>query len=146
VLPVAANPIVNNASAQTLAISSVLVENNADPTSGATVDDHLEIALKNTGSKELTGFEVYYSFTDPTAGTSESYYAKLPASFTIPAGGSRTVHFDNTGAPDHFPENQYSLYRTSKNALDVSVTVSANGAAVQTATVKKDAGGAEQAD
>ena len=39
--------------------------------------------------------------------------------------------------------NKFSLYYTSKAALDVSVTVSATDAAVQTVTVKKDPGGAE---
>ena len=60
--------------------------------------------------------------------------------------GTRIAHFDNTGATDHFPVNKFSLYSTSKNAMDVTVIVSAEGAAVQTATVKKDAGGAENPD
>jgi len=146
VLPVTSNPINNAATAKTLKIESVLVENNVNPADGSTVDDHLEIALQNTGQKTLAGFEVFYTFSDPTAGTAESYYAKLPKSFTIPAGESRIVHFDNTGATDHFAANPYSLYSTSKNAVDVTVVVSATNAAVQTATVQKDAGGAEQAD
>ena len=56
------------------------------------------------------------------------------------------IHFDNTGAPDHFAVNDFSLYATSANALDVTVEVSAADAAVQTASVQKDAGGAETAD
>lgn len=146
ILPVQSNPIKNDATAQTLKIDSVLVENNVNPSDGSAADDHLEIALSNTGSKTLDGFEIFYTFTDPTANTSESYYAKLPPSFTIPAGETRVAHFDNTGEPDHFPTNKYSLYATSKNGLDVTVTVSATGAAVQTTTVKKDPGGDEQAD
>jgi len=145
VLPVNDNPINNTSTAEALKIDSVLVENNVDP-SGNAADDHLEIAVTNTGSTELAGFEVYYTFTDPTAGTSESYYAKLPDTFTIPAGGSRTIHFDNSGAIDHFPVNEFSIYATSLNALDVNVEVSAQGAAPQTATVQKDAGGEETAD
>jgi hypothetical protein len=145
VLPVASNPITNPATAQDLKIDSVLVENNVDA-SGAATDDHLEIAVTNTGSTALGGFEVYYTFTDPTAGTSEGYYTKLPDTFTIPAGGSRTIHFDNSGAPDHFPVNEFSIYATSLNALDVTVEVSAQGAAPQTATVQKDAGGEETSD
>jgi len=39
--------------------------------------------------------------------------------------------------------NKYSLFSTSKNALDVEVVVSTIGAAVQTTTLKKDAGRAE---
>jgi len=145
VLPVADNPISNTSTVQALKIDSVLVENNVDSTGKAT-SDHLEIALTNTGTTELTAFEVYYTFTDPTTNVTENYYAKLPADFTIPAGGQRTAHFDNTSAPDHFPVNEFSLYHTDANALDVTVTVSATDAATQTTTLQKDAGGPETAD
>ena len=145
VLPVADNPIANASAVQALKVDSVLVENNVD-SSGKAASDHLEIALTNTGTGELTAFEVFYSFTDPTTSVTENYYAKLPAEFTIPAGGQRIAHFDNTGAPDHFPVNEFSLYYTDTNALDVSVTVSATDAAIQTTTLQKDAGGAEAAD
>lgn len=145
VLPVTDNPITNNATAQTLTIDSVLVENNEDG-DGNAVDDHLEIALTNTGADPLTGFEIFYTFTDTTTNATESYYAALPDTFTIAPGASRVAHFDNTGAADHFPTNDYSLYKTSPNAQEVTVEVSARGAAVQTATVQKDAGGAEEAD
>lgn len=146
VLPVTQNPIANASTVQALTIDSVLVENNVDPTTGATTDDHLEIVLSNTGATELSGFEVFYTFTDPTANTTESYYLMLPDSFTIPAGGQRVANFDNTGAADHFPVNTFSLYYLSTNALEVSVNVSATDAAVQTTTVMKDAGGPETAD
>jgi hypothetical protein len=145
VLPVTDNPITNTATAPTLAIDSVLVENNVDD-AGKAVDDHLEITLSNSGTSDLGNVEVFTTFTDTTAGTTESYYTKLPSSFTVPAGGTRVAHFDNTGATDHFPVNKYSLYATSVNALDVEVIVSADGAAVQTATIQKDAGGAETPD
>lgn len=146
VLPVTDNPITNAATADTLVIDSVLVENNVDPATSQDAADHLEIALTNRGTTEVSGFEVFYTFTDPTDDITESYYLALPTDFTIPAGDSRVVHFDDTGAPDHFPENAFSLYHTSLNALDVEVQVSADGAAVQTATVQKDAGGAENPD
>jgi len=94
----------------------------------------------------LHGVEVFYTFKDPKTGASESYYLKLPDTFTIPAGGTRIAHFDNSGTPDHFPVNKFSLYHTDKNALTVTVTVSAPGVRVQNATVNKDAGGAETAD
>lgn len=143
VLPVTSNPIDNSSTAQTLQIDKVLVENNVDPITNKAADDHLELTLTNTGDTELGGFEVYTTYTDPTAKLSESYYTKLPASFTIAPGATRVAHFDNLGELDHFAVNDYSLYATSKNALDVEVVVSADGAAVQTATVKKDPGGAE---
>lgn len=145
VLPVASNPISNTSTAPGLTIDQVLVENNVDASGGA-APDHLEIALSNSTTSDLGGIEIWYSFTDTVTGDTEGYYTKLPADFTIPAGGSRVVHFDNTGAPDHFPVNDYSLYATSTNALDVQVEVSATGVAPQTATVQKDAGGQETAD
>jgi hypothetical protein len=146
VLPVTEDPISNPATAQTLSIDSVLVENNVDPATGQDAPDHLEIALTNTGSTELSGFEVYYTFTDPTDDVSESYYLALPTDFTIPPGETRVAHFDGTGAPDHFPDNQFSLYHTSLNAMEVTVEVSADGVAVQTMTVQKDPGGDENPD
>ena len=66
--------------------------------------------------------------------------------FTISAGTTGSIHFDNTGAPDHFSVNAYGLYYTDANALEVTVEVSATDAATRTATVHKDAGGAEEAD
>jgi hypothetical protein len=145
VLPVSSNPIVNTSTVQAFTIDSVLVENNVDA-AGKTADDHLEIAVTNTSSAELAGFEVYYTFDDQTAQISESYDAKLPASFTVAPGATRVIHFDNSGAPDHFAVSDFSLYATSTNALDVTVIVSATDAAPQTATVQKDAGGTETAD
>ena len=145
VLPVTDNPISNTSAVHALKIDAVLVENNVDG-NGATVSDHLEIALTNTGTTELTAFEVFYTFADPTTNVTENYYATLPASFSIPAGAQRIAHFDNSGAPDHFPVNKFSLYHTDTNALDVSVTVSAADTATQTTTLQKDAGGPETAD
>ena len=83
---------------------------------------------------------------DAKTKASESYYSKLPDSFTIPTGGKRIAHFDSSGRLDHFPVNTFSLYYSSQNALAVTVTVSAAGVAVQTKTLKKDEGGPEAAD
>jgi len=146
VLPVADNPITNTSTSPGLAIASVIVENNTDPATAKATDDHLEIALTNTASATLTDFEIFYSFTDPTTATTENYYLAVPPTFTIDPGATRIAHFDNTRTTDHFPVNSYSLYTTSPNALDVALTVSTKGAAVQTATAHKDAGGPEQAD
>jgi hypothetical protein len=146
VLPVTSNPIANTSSTQALSIDEVLVENNVDPATGKTASDHLEIAMTNTGKTELTAFEVYYTFDDPKTGDTESYYAELPTSFTIAPGAQRNAHFDNTGEADHFPVNDFSLYYTDTNAIDVTVEVSAADTAVQTATIAKDAGGPETAD
>lgn len=146
VLPVTDNPITNAATERTLSVDQVLVENNVDSTTGKAADDHLEIAVTNTGATTLTGFEVFYTIKDSTTGERESYYTKLPRAFEVTGTSSRTIHFDNKTAPDHFPDNPYSLYHTSLNRLDVTVEVSAQGAATQTVTVKKDAGGDEVAD
>ena len=146
VLPVKENPIANTATAPGLTVTSVLVENNEDPATKKAVDDHLEIALQNTAAAALSGFEVYYTFTDVKTKASEGYYAKLGPEFTIPAGSSRTVNFDQTGLPDHYPDNKFSLYNSSKNALDVTVEISAEGVAVAKASVMKDAGGPENPD
>ena len=146
VLPVTGNPITNTATERTLSVDEVLVENNVDPTTGKATDDHLEIVITNTGSTTLTGFEVFYTIKDSTTGESESYYTELPRTFEVSGTSSRTIHFDNKSAPVHFPDNPYSLYHTSLNGLDVTVEVSAQGAAPQTASVKKDPGGDEVAD
>lgn len=144
VVPVASNPITNTSTATTLSIDKVTVENNTDA-GGATVNDHLQFDVHNSGTSALSGFEVFYTFADPAAGTKESYYLKLPATFTVPANGSRTANFDNTGSPDHFEVNKFSLYYTSKAALNVTVEVSATGVAPATMTAKKDPGGSENA-
>ena len=142
VLPVPKNPISNDSTAAGLTIAKVLVENNVSPETGKAVDDHLEIALKNTSTKPLDQIGIYYTFTDTASGASEGYYTKLDG-VTIEPGTTRVVHFDKTGATDHYPVNKYSLYYTDKNALVVDVTASSPGVKVATFTVKKDAGGSE---
>jgi hypothetical protein len=142
VLPVKANPIHNPSRAPGLRIDSVLVENNVDPATRMDAADHLEIHLRNTGKRPLRGLEVYYEITDLTTGDHEGYYGKLGA-LSIPTHAARTIHFDDSGAPGHYPDNPYSLYHSSKHALAFKVTVSAQGAAAQTANVKKDPGGEE---
>jgi hypothetical protein len=142
VLPVASNPIANPSTSPGLAIAEVLVENNVDPATGGDAPDHLEIALRNESRSELSGFVVYYEITDLVTGAKEGYCSAL-LGFTIPAGGERVVHFDSTGATDHYLDNEFSLYHASLNEMQVDVTVSATGVAPQTASVKKDAGGDE---
>jgi hypothetical protein len=145
ILPIDSNPINNTSTASGLTIVEVLVENNVDPATGGDAPDHLEIKLRNDSESELSGFVVYYEITDLVTGAKEGYCSEL-AGFTIPAGGERVVHFDNTGATDHYPDNEFSLYHSSINEIQVDVTVSATGVAPQTASVKKDAGGDENPD
>lgn len=142
VLPVAANPIVNTSTAPGLTIVEAKVEDNVDPATGGDAPDHLEIKLRNDGAAELNGFIVYYEITDLVTGAKEGYCSALTG-FTIPAGGERSAHFDRTGQPDHFPDNEFSLYYASLNEMQFDITVSASGVAPQTASVTKDAGGNE---
>jgi hypothetical protein len=142
VLPVKGNPISNSSTAPGLTITKALVENNVSPDTGKAVPDHLEIALQNTSGKPLDKLEIYYEITDPGKHVSEGYHTVLEG-FTIRPGATRVVHFDETGAQDHFPVNKYSLYYTDKNELVVKVTASAPGVKPATFTVKKDAAGAE---
>jgi hypothetical protein len=142
VLPVAKNPIWNTSTAPGLAITKALVENNVVSRTNQVVDDHLEIALKNTSAKPLDRIAIYYKITDEKKGVSEGYYTKLDG-FTIAPGATRVAHFDQTGAKDHYPVNKYSLYYTDKNALVVDVMAAAPGVQPATTMVKKDAGGPE---
>ena len=124
----------------------MLVEDNLNPATGKAAHDHLEIRFANTGTADLGDIEVYYSFHDPKTGATENYYSKLPADFAVPAGGVHTAHFDDVVATDHVPVNKFSLYYTDTNLLNVTVVASAKGAAIQTKTLAKDAGGVETAD
>lgn len=142
VLPVPKNPIFNTSTTPGLTITKVLVENNVDPGTGKAVDDHLEVAVKNTTAKPLTGLEIYYLIKDPKTKDQEGYHAAIPGVMIDP-GATEVVNFDPTGQPGHIPVNKYSLYYTDKNELTVDVTASASGVGPATFTVKKDAGGAE---
>lgn len=146
VLPITTgNPITNNAVAPGFVIASAIVENNTDPITKQITNDHLEITLKNTSAKDITQFETYYSVKDLVANVSDAYYTKLTG-FVLKAGETKTFHFDNTGQADHYPENKYSVYRTSKNAMQFDVTISAPNYKIQTITIKKDKGGTEKVD
>lgn len=126
-------------------IKGVLVENNYDKEAKKDAPDHLEIALESTSGKDISGIVVYYTIVDTKTNQRESYIAPLKG-FVLKAGEIKTVHIDGVQKEDHFPENPNSVYHTSVNKLDFSVTVSAEGYAAQTAKVYKDAGGAEVPD
>lgn len=145
VLPVTSNPIVNTATGATLTISKAAVEDNTDPATGKAINDRLQLTLKNTGATALTGLEVYYTMTDIVTGAKEAYYQKLTG-LKIPAGAETTVYFDNQNLPGHFPENQFSIYRSSTNEVDFGIQVSAKGAKIATATAVKSTGTGEKVD
>jgi len=146
ILPVASgNPITNNATVPGFVIASAIVENNTDPITKTITNDHLEVTLKSIATKDITQFETYYSVKDLVTHVSDAYYTKLTG-FILKAGETRTFHFDNTGKGDHYRENNYSVYRTSKNAMQFDVTVSTPNYKVQSITIKKDKGGTEKVD
>ena len=145
VLPVSSNPIVNTATAATLEISFAGVEDLVDPATGKAIDDRLMLTLRNTGTTPLTGLEVYYEMTDIVTGATEAYYQKLDG-VSIPAGQETTVYFDNTTDPGHFPENEFSIFRSSTNEVDFAIQVSAAEAKIATATAVKAIGTGEKVD
>lgn len=126
VLPVDKNPIVNTSTAPGLSITYAAVEDNTDPDTGAPIDDRLQLALKNDTAADLTHIEVYYTMLDATTKATENYYADL-GDLTLPAGQQTTIYFDNTGEKGHYPENKFSLYRSSKNEVQFTIEVSADG-------------------
>jgi hypothetical protein len=135
------NPIKETSTQPGLQINSILVENNVDAHGGG-APDHLELTVANTAVTDLTNFEVYYTIKDLAANEVQAYYRSLPG-FTLKPGETRSLHFDNTGQPDHFSVNPNSIYYTDQNQLMVDVTLHAKGFAPQTASVKKDASDAE---
>lgn len=145
VLPVAANPIKNNATAPGLAITSALVEDNFDPQTKKSIPDSLQIELKNSSGQVMDNLEIFYRMTDATTGTSEKYYQKLNG-LSLNPGESKTIFFDNGTAQGHYPENKYSIYRTSKNEVVFSIEASASGVKPATAEAKKAPGTGEQQD
>ena len=145
VLPVSSDPIVNTATAPTLSITYAAAENNIDPVTNKNIADRLELTLKNTGTTPLTGFEVYYTMTDTKTGKSEAYYEKL-SGMVLAAGQASTVYFDNKTDPGHYPENAFSIYRTSNNQVDFAIQVSATGSKIATATATKSPGTGEKVD
>ena len=83
--------------------------------------------------------------TDVVTGQTEAYYQKLDG-LSIPAGQETTVYFDNQAGPGHYPENQFSIYRSSTNEVDFAIQAAANGAKVATATAVKATGTGEKVD
>ncbi len=144
VLPVTVDPIQNAATAAGLTVSKVMLEDNTDP-SGAAIGDRLQFTIGNDTAAALSGLEVFYTMTDTTTGAAESYFQPLDG-LTVPANGSVTVYFDNDAGAGHFPENKFSLYRSSLNQVDFIVELSAPGLKIATGMGSKSAGAGEQAD
>jgi len=122
-----------------ITITDVRVEDNA-------ADDHLEISMKNTGTSDLTNFDIYFTITDKVTGDKEAYYQKLD-SLTIKAGETITIHFDNnTTETNHYYGNMSGLYGTSANGLTFDIQLHSAGYAALSFSVDKADGTAEVAD
>ena len=131
--------------------------------------DHLEIALTNTGKNDLNNFDAYYSVTDTVTKKQEGYYVKL-VGFTLEAGATKTLHFDNKGgdltgiiAPIsssvmdkvqqdnkngvlHYNGNANGIYGTSINEAIFQGQIHAAGYAPIDFSAKKSKGTAEVKD
>lgn len=138
------NPIKNNATAEGFKINSVMVENNTDP-AGNPVSDHLELVLQNLTNRDLSNFEIYYTITDTVTNKKEGYYKKL-VNYTLKAGATQSINFDNKSGAGHFSANAHSLYFTSTNKLHFVVIISTPGYKIETTSIDKAAGGAETKD
>lgn len=141
----APNPIDTSGAPAPFKISELLVENNVEPGTSKAAPDHLEIAVTNSGTTALTGFSLYYSFTDQDSGKVESVFRKLDG-FSVPAGGEARIQFDDGTVAGHFRANPNSIYITSQAGKVVDVVLKVDGFAPVTAQVMKDKGGAEAAD
>ena len=140
----APSPIQLGGSPASFHLGELLVENNVDPVAHKDAPDHLEIQLVNDGAKPLSGFTLYYTLADVDTGAQEAYIGRPEV--TVPAHGDARIHIDDSGLPAHLRANPNSIYATSQSAKTLSVTLQLPGEAPVRQTIKKDAGGAEQAD
>jgi flagellar basal body-associated protein FliL len=144
VLPVNSNPIQNTSQQPGLVITAAAAENNVDPTTKQAIADRLQLSLQNTSSQTMSNLEVYYQMKDTKTGQTEAYHQVLTG-LQIAPGETKTVYFDNQSGEGHYPENKYSLYRSSQNEVDFTIQVSAPGFKPVGATAKKSAGTGETA-
>ncbi|MGB5557426.1 MAG: hypothetical protein WBN04_05380 [Paracoccaceae bacterium] len=141
---VAPDPIIQTGTPAPYRIGEVLVENNVDPATHKDAPDHLEIQVLNDGNVDLSNFTLYYTFTDADSGDTEAYIVR--PTVAIAATGEARIHVDDGTASGHPRANPNSIYVTSLAAKHVTVALQADGFQPITATVEKDAGGAEAAD
>ena len=138
------NLIKNNSTTTGLTIISGLVENNLNQ-NGKPTDDHLELVIKNSSSKDMSNFEAYYTITDVVTNKQEGYYKKL-TNLVVKSGESKTIHFGTKTAENYFGLNTNGVYFTGKNKMLFDVQISSPGFKVATLKINKDAGGAELKD
>ncbi len=141
----AENPIKNDSTTEGFKITDALVENNLDPITNKATNDHLEVTIKNIVSKDLSDFEFYYTVTDPATNKTEGYYKKLTG-FTLKSGETKSIHFDDVKAVNHFRDNPNSIYHTTSAAKVFDLVLSTPGYKIETVKINKDPGGDEKAD
>lgn len=145
VVPVAKNPIVNTSKVAGISITSAMVQDNVDPVTKKAITDRLLIAVVNKGSKPATRFEIFYSMTDSVTKATENYYMPLTG-FTVKAGATGYLNFDGKSGIGHFPENKFSLYRSSTNEVKFKIQLNADGYKTAKASAVKDKGTGEKVD
>jgi hypothetical protein len=59
---------------------------------------------------------------------------------------SQTIYFDNGIGTGHYPENKYSLYRTSTNQVTITIEAADTGYAPATTGTTKSPGTGEKLD
>ena len=139
-----ANPIAQQGKPNGLGFTAK-VEDNFDPVTKKDAADHLELEVKNTAGEPLTDLTMFYSVKDDGTGKVESYFKPLTG-LAIEKGATVAVNFDDTDMPGHFRDNPNSSYRKSPNAKTFTVQLAAAGYAPVQIELKKDKGGAEEAD
>ena len=144
VLPVPSNPIVNTSTTPGLEITAAKAENNVDPVTKKDLSDRLMVTLKNTSSKTMSNLEAFYEMTDTKTKQTEGYYQALTG-FTLAPGATGTISFDGEAGVGHYPEDAYSLYRTSTNEVVIAIEVSAPGFAPANSQAVKAVGTGEVA-
>ena len=145
VVPVTKNPIVNASTTPGITVTSAMVQDNVDPITKKAIPDRLMMKVVNRSSKLASGFEIFYTMRDSSTKASESYYQKLTG-FKVKAGATSYLYFDNLVGAGHFPENKFSLYRSSTNEVKFAIILSAKGFKVATASAVKDKGTGEKVD
>ena len=145
IIPVTSNPITNVSTAPGLSIIQAKAEDNVDPLTGKAIPDRLMLHVQNSSASLASGFEVYYTMTDVVTKASESYYFKLDG-FSIKAKSSEYLYFDNQPGFGHFPENKFSIYRSSTNEVRFTIELSAQGFKPVTSTAIKSKGTGEKID
>lgn len=123
----------------TVKVKDARVEDNVN------ASDHMEIALTNTGKNDLKDFDLYYAVTDTVTKKAEGYYVKLTG-FTLEAGATKTLHFDNKQGDLHYTGNFNGIYGTSKNEVLFQGQIHSTGYAPLDFSTKKSKGTAEVAD